>query len=130
MDTFGENPEKIDIKKVDGKVQVVFGGKTATVKTPDIKAKNGIIHEVDIILLSPETPIETTGDLIEVATNLGNFKKILKAIDDVGLTEEFKTIEAATIFAPSDKVFDELEVASPGLIGKLTKEDKIALISR
>ena len=130
MDTFGENPEKIDIKKVDGKVQVVFGGKTATVTTPDIKAKNGIIHEVDIILLSPETPIETTGDLIEVATNLGNFKKILKAIDDVGLTEEFKTIEAATIFAPSDKVFDELEVASPGLIGKLTKEDKIALISR
>ena len=130
MDTFGENPEKIDIKKVDGKVQVVFGGKTATVKTPDIKAKNGIIHEVDIILLSPETPIETTGDLIEVATNLGNFKKILKAIDDVGLTAEFKTIEAATIFAPSDKVFDELEVASPGLIGKLTKEDKIALISR
>ena len=130
MDTFGENPEKIDIKKVDGKVQVVFGGKTATVTTPDIKAKNGIIHEVDIILLSPETPIETTGDLIEVATKLGNFKKILKAIDDVGLTEEFKTIEAATIFAPSDKVFDELEVASPGLIGKLTKEDKIALISR
>ena len=130
MDTFGENPEKIDIKKVDGKVQVVFGGKTATVTTPDIKAKNGIIHEVDIILLSPETPIETTGDLIEVATNLGNFKKILKAIDDVGLTAEFKTIEAATIFAPSDKVFDELEVASPGLIGKLTKEDKIALISR
>ena len=130
MDTFGENPEKIDIKKVDGKVQVVFGGKTATVTTPDIKAKNGIIHEVDIILLSPETPIETTGDLIEVATKLGNFKKILKAIDDVGLTAEFKTIEAATIFAPSDKVFDELEVASPGLIGKLTKEDKIALISR
>ena len=130
MDTFGENPEKIDIKKVDGKVQVVFGGKTATVKTPDIKAKNGIIHEVDIILLSPETPIETTGDLIEVATKLGNFKKILKAIDDVGLTAEFKTIEAATIFAPSDKVFDELEVASPGIIGKLTKEQKIALISR
>ena len=130
MDTFGENPEKIDIKKVDGKVQVVFGGKTATVKTPDIKAKNGIIHEVDIILLSPETPIETTGDLIEVATKLGNFKKILQAIDDVGLTEEFKTIEAATVFAPSDKVFDELEVASPGIIGKLTKEQKIALISR
>ena len=130
MDTFGENPEQITIKKVDGKVQVDFGGKTATVVTPDIIAKNGIIHEVDTILLSPETPIETTGNLIEVATKLGNFKKILQAIDDVGLTEEFKTIEAATVFAPSDKVFDELEVASPGIIGKLTKEQKIALISR
>ena len=80
--------------------------------------------------MSAKPPIETTGDLIEVATKLGNFKRILKAIDDVGLTEQFKTIEAATVFAPSDKVFDELEVASPGLIGKLTKEQKIALISR
>ena len=130
MDTFGENPEQINIKKVDGKVQVVFDEKTATVKTPNIIAKNGIIHEVDTILLSPETPIETTGDLIEVATKLGNFKKILQAIDDVGLTEKFKTIEAATIFAPTDDLFEKLEKEKPGFIGNLTKETKLAIVSR
>ena len=96
----------------------------------NIEVKNGIIHEIDTILLSAKPPIETLGNLIDVATKLGNFKRILKAIDDVGLTEQFKTIEAATVFAPSDKVFDELEVASPGLIGKLTKDEKIAIISR
>ena len=111
---------------------MLFSGATITANSIeiDIKVKNGIIHEIDTILLSAKPPIETPGDLIEVATKLGNFKRILKAIDDVGLTEEFKNIEAATVFAPSDKVFDELEVASPGLIGKLTKEQKIALISR
>ena len=80
--------------------------------------------------MSNEPPIETPGNLIEVATKSGNFKKILQVIDDAGLTEQFKTIEAATVFAPSDGVFDDLEVAKPGLIGKLTKEEKIALISR
>ena len=111
---------------------MLFSGATTTANSIeiDIKVKNGIMHEIDTILLSAKPPIETPGDLIEVATKSGNFKRILKAIDDVGLTEKFKTIEAATVFAPSDKVFDELELASPGLIGKLTKEDKIALISR
>ena len=107
-------------------------GATTTANSVEIniKVKNGIMHEIDTIILSAKPPIETLGNLLDVATKLGNFKRILKAIDDVGLTEQFKTIEAATVFAPSDKVFDELEVASPGLIGKLTKDDKIALISR
>lgn len=96
----------------------------------NIKVKNGIIHEIDTILLSPEPPIETPGNLIEVLEKAEKFKKILKAIEDVGLTDQFKNIAVATVFAPSDKVFDELEVASPGLIGNLTKEQKIALISR
>ena len=111
---------------------MLFSGATITANSVeiDIKVKNGIIHEIDTILLSAKPPIETTGDLIEVATKLGNFKRILKAIDDVGLTEQFKNIEAATVFAPSDGVFDDLEVAKPGLIGELTKEEKIALISR
>ena len=122
-------------EKLNPCISLFFSGASGATTTAnsieiDIKVKNGIIHEIDTILLSAKPPIETPGDLIEVATKSGNFKKILQAIDDVGLTEKFKTIEAATVFAPSDKVFDELEVASPGLIGNLTKEQKIALISR
>ena len=128
VETFGK--EIINTRKTGDVIEIDFGGKTAKVKTQDLKAKNGIIHEVDTILLSPEPPIETLGNLIDVATKQGNFKKILQVIDDAGLTEQFKTIEAATIFAPSDGVFDDLEVAKPGLIGELTKEEKIALISR
>ena len=49
VDTFGT--EKIDLtKKEDGGVEIAFDGKTATVVTPDIKAKNGVIHEIDTII--------------------------------------------------------------------------------
>ena len=133
MDTFGENPVQINIKKEDGGVQIEFtanGAPTsATVKTPNIIAKNGIIHEVDNILLETPTPAPT-GDLIEVATNLKNFTRILKAIADLKLTEKFKAIGAATVFAPSDAVFAELEKENPKIIENLTDEQKLALISR
>ena len=128
VETFGQ--EIINTKKTGDVVEITFGDKIAKVTTADITAKNGIIHEVDTIFLSPDPPIETPGNLIEVLEKAEKFKKILKAIEDVGLTDQFKNIAVATVFAPSDKVFDELEVASPGLIGNLTKEDKIALISR
>ena len=97
---------------------------------PNIKAKNGIIHSVDTILLSPEPTIETPGDLIEVATKLKKFTRILKAIADLKLTEKFKAIGAATVFAPSDAVFAELEKENPKIIENLTDEQKLALISR
>ena len=49
VDTFGT--EKIDLtKKEDGGVEIAFDGKTATVVTPDTKAKNGVIHEIDTII--------------------------------------------------------------------------------
>ena len=76
--------------------------------TPDIKAKNGIIHEVDTILFSPETPIETTGNLIEVLEKATKFTELLKALTTVGLTENLKTIALATIFAPNDDAFKTL----------------------
>ena len=107
-------PKQITIKKEDGKVQVDFGGKTATVTTPDIIAKNGIIHEVDTILLSPETPIETTGNLIEVLEKAEKFTELLKALTTVGLTEKLNTIVLATVFAPNDDAFKSLPAETIG----------------
>ena len=73
VDTFGETLEKINlVKKEDGGVQVGFTANgattTATVVTPNIKAKNGIIHEVDTILLETQT-LTPTDDLIQVLEN-------------------------------------------------------------
>ena len=95
----------------------------------NIKIKSGIIHEIDTVLLSAKPPIETPGDLIEVATKLNKFTRILKAIADLNMTETFKTVEA-TVFAPSDDVFAELEKENPKIIENLTDEQKLALISR
>ena len=72
VDTF--EGEKINLKKEVDKVQVQFTGTngattttTATVLKPNINAKNGIIHEIDTILLETTTPT-STDDLIQVLT--------------------------------------------------------------
>ena len=131
VDTFGENPEKINlIKKEDGVVQVGFTANdvttTATVKRSNIKAKNGIIHEVDTILLEPQT-LAPTEDLIQALTTAGDFTELIKAITNVGLTEQLKTIAAATIFAPNDNAFKKLPV---GTIEGLSPEDLKKIILR
>ena len=105
VETFGK--EIINTKKTGDVIEIDFGGKTAKVKTQDIKAKNGIIHEVDTILLSPETP-ETPGNLIEVLEKAATFTKLIEALTKVELTEKLKTIVLATIFAPNDDAFKTL----------------------
>ena len=131
MDTFGENPEKINIKKVDGNVQVEFTANgetiTATVKTPNIIAKNGIIHEVDKILLESATPAPTE-DLIQVLEKKENFKELIKAITKSGLTEKLKTIGPATFFAPNDDAFKKLPEGTT--IDSLSVEELKKIISR
>ena len=131
MDTFGENPQQINIKKEDGGVQVEFTANgettTATVKTPNIKAKNGIIHEVDKILLEPTTTAPTE-DLIQALEKQENFKELIKAITKSGLTEELKTIGLATFFAPNDDAFKKLPEGTT--IESLTQDELKKIISR
>ena len=131
MDTFWETPQQINIKKEDGGVQVEFtaNGETtiATVKTPNIKAKNGIIHEVDKILLEPATPAPTE-DLIQALEKKENFKELIKAITKSGLTETLKTIGLATFFAPNDDAFKKLPEGTT--IESLTPDELKKIISR
>ena len=106
----------------------MFDGKTATVVTPNIKAKNGIIHQVDTILLSAEPPIDAPGTLIEELTKKGNFKKLIKAItEDLELKEKINSADEKTIFAPNDAAFDKLTDED---FEKKTETEKKAIISR
>lgn len=128
VDTFGENPEKINIKKVDGNVQVEFTANgetiTATVKTPNIIAKNGIIHEVDKILFNPPTP-NPTDDLIKVLTDRGNFGKLIQALNDLTLTDTLNSAEEKTIFAPNDAAFVKLTGADFETLADTAEKIKI-----
>ena len=70
---------------------------------------------------------KASGDLVQVATESGKLTRLLKDITDLELVEKFKSIEAATIFAPSDEVFDKLP---EGTIENLPKEQRLAITSR
>ena len=129
VDTF--EGEKINLKKEVDKVKVEFTGANgattaATVVTPNIKAKNGIIHEVDTVLLEPQTPAPTD-DLIQALTKKGNFEKLINAITDLELTEKINSADEKTIFAPNDAAFVKLTDED---FEKKTKVEKTAIISR
>ena len=109
---------------------VLFSGATITANSVEInvKVKTGIIHEIDTILWSAKSPIEPpTEDLIQALTTAGDFTELIKAITNAGLTEELKTIAAATIFAPNDDAFKKLPA---GTIEGLSPEDLKKVIKR
>ena len=129
VDTF--EGEKINLKKEVDKIQVEFTGAngantTATVLNPSINAKNGIIHKIDTILLEPTTPAPTE-DLIQALTTAGEFTQLIKAITNAGLTDELKSIAAATIFAPNDDAFKKLPA---GTIEGMSPEDLKKVVKR
>jgi uncharacterized surface protein with fasciclin (FAS1) repeats len=51
---------------------------------------------------------KSSGDVIDVTVESGQFKTLAKAIEAAGLTETLKTSENITIFAPTDKAFEAL----------------------
>ena len=66
-------------------------------------------------------------DVIEVATENGNFKTLLKIIKDLDLVDTLKEANALTIFAPNDDAFAKLP---EGALDDLSNEDKKKIILR
>ena len=67
------------------------------------------------------------GDLIEAAIESGQITRIVKAVSDTGLAPRFRNIPSATIFAPSDQVFNQIDQAK---LDSLSKQDKVKILSR
>ena len=109
---------------------MLFSGATTTANSVeiDVKVKNGIVHEIDTILLSAKSTIEPpTEDLIQALTTAGEFNELIKAITNAGLTDELKTIAAASIFAPNDDAFKKLPA---GTIEGMSPEDLKKVVKR
>lgn len=87
---------------------------TVNVVTTDIPASNGVIHVIDAVLLPPTGDVTgddqsiAQGNLIDVATEAGDFTTLIAAIEAAGLTDTLANGGPFTIFAPSDIAFDVL----------------------
>merc|ERR1711997_203917 len=126
--TFGG--ENVGLVKTDeGGVQVTYNGQTVNVVTADVKARNGVIHVIDnVILGAPEpAPEPAVGDVVDVAVGAGAFTTLVKIVSDLGLVDTLKGVEAVTIFAPSDDAFAKLPA---GTLESLTTEQATAIVSR
>jgi transforming growth factor-beta-induced protein len=91
--------QDIKIKFVDGKVFI----NDSQVIITDIKAKNGIIHVIDSVLLPPPQK-----DIVETAVAAGEFKTLAAALGAAGLVDTLKGPGPFTVFAPTDAAFAKL----------------------
>jgi len=67
-----------------------------------VKAKWGKVKLIDGV------PMISSNDIIENITLSAKYSVLLKAIDDAGLTETFKSKGPITVFAPDNQAFDKL----------------------
>merc|ERR1712241_1226020 len=76
---------------------------------------------------APVAKAAPVGDLVEGAVAGGSFAPLVKLVDDLGLVDTLKGVEAATVFAPSDDAFAKLP---KGTLESLTPEQAKAIVAR
>lgn len=69
----------------------------------------------------PEAPPAPTKNIVELATEAGNFATLLKAVEAAGLTDTLNGPGPFTVFAPTDEAFAKLP---KGELDKLLKNKK------
>jgi len=85
------------------KVDVSSGVKlnnTANVTTADVDVKNGVIHVIDKVLLSPT--------VVDQALNNDSFSILVQAVVKAGLVDVLNGTGPFTIFAPTNAAFEAL----------------------
>merc|ERR1711953_99703 len=109
----------------NGKV-TIKGADSAQVVKADIMATNGVVHEVDAVLL-PENFTEPkcgTGSIKATAAGSADLATLVAALDAADLTDTFDGSTVYTVFAPANEAFNKLGDAVSCL---LKPENKDAL---
>ena len=92
----------------------------AEISKTDIVCSNGVIHVVDAVIM----PVTKT--IPEVATDVGKFKTLLAAAKAAGLAETLGTEGPFTVFAPTDKAFENLPEGTVETLLKPENKEKLA----
>jgi len=66
-------------------------------------------------------------NIVDVATEAGTFKTLVKLVTDLGLVDTLKGVDSVTVFAPSDDAFATLP---EGTLENLTTKQAKAIVAR
>jgi transforming growth factor-beta-induced protein len=80
----------------------------AMVILPDIEAANGIIHVIDAVIIPPSIAAASLPDIVDTASEAGQFTTLLVAAEAAGLVDTLKGEGPFTVFAPTDEAFAAL----------------------
>ena len=110
--------QRLDITVTDGTVKV----DGATVTKADIPCTNGIIHQIDAVML----PVGDT--IVEVATKNGSFKTLVAAVGAAGLAQTLSGEGPFTVLAPTDEAFAKLPKGTVEMLLLPENKDKLVAI--
>ncbi len=91
--------QRLQISAKDGVVKV----DGATVSKTDINCTNGIVHQIDRVLL----PVQE--NIVEIAATNGSFNTLVAAVKAAGLVETLSGKGPFTVLAPTDEAFAKLD---------------------
>ena len=74
----------------------------ANVVEPDITADNGVVHEIDAVLMPP------MNNVVELTANTPSLSILAAAIEKAGLIEDLQGGGPYTVFAPDNAAFEAL----------------------
>jgi uncharacterized surface protein with fasciclin (FAS1) repeats len=117
---------------LDGSTVTIKGGaSSANVTEADIMATNGVVHEINAVLLPKgfEAPQCGNGTIAETAVATEPLSTLVAALTAADLVDTFNGSHVYTVFAPTNDAFTTLNTTTvPGILNcLLMKENKAAL---
>ena len=106
-----------------GAFGIMFGD--ARVVKGDDKATNGVIHQIDRVLIPPDLGPEAA-DVVALIGKLENQKTLTQALDLALLVDAHKGTGPFTVFAPTDGAFEKLP---EGVLARLLRPENKAQLA-
>ena len=111
----------LDIALDDGVQVAADGGDPATVTRPDLPAANGVIHEIDTVLLSPDVVASADGSSLDASASFaGTAITLSGTVDNETQRQALLDGALAAVGGDSSLVVDEL------VVGDATDSDETA----
>jgi len=99
------NGEDLIIEVANGNVTITDNsGQTYSVTAADLEGTNGVVHIIDGVL-------NPAPNIVDVATDAGNFTTLLSALEQTGLTSALEGAGPFTVFAPTDAAFSGVDLS-------------------
>jgi uncharacterized surface protein with fasciclin (FAS1) repeats len=102
-------------------VTIKGGGSSANVTKADIMATNGVVHEVNAVLIPKDFAAPdcgTTGSIADTAVATKELSTLVAALAEAGLVNTFNGTDVFTVFAPTNDAFKTLN-GTDGLVSCL-----------
>jgi transforming growth factor-beta-induced protein len=93
----------LDTEQRPRRIQITDArGRTANVTFADIRARNGVVHLIDRVILP------TDKDIVDIAAGNADFSILVAAVQAAGLVDTLKGPGPFTVFAPTNAAFTRL----------------------